>query len=167
MDWGPLRPPNSKASRKSCQSALSLSQSVEVAHVQGTWSDTTQKTHNNNTGEPRKVSERSHFGVCALFDLSKSRKYKLCCHRSKRSSGIIQRRPVAMCLHTHCCFPMGGTECPLQAEDLHLPANPTSYQAMSKHTRAHTQALVALSQINPQIQADNLKEYLEINANGI
>lgn len=45
MDWGPLRPPNSKASRKSCQSALSLSQSVQVAQVQGTWSDTTQKTH--------------------------------------------------------------------------------------------------------------------------
>lgn len=58
MDWGPLRPPNSKASRKSCQSALSLSQSVQVACVQGTWSDTVQKTHNSDTGGSwGKVSE--------------------------------------------------------------------------------------------------------------
>lgn len=35
------------------------------------------------------------------------------------------------------------------------------------HTHTHTLVLVALSQINPQIQADNLKEYLEINSDGI
>lgn len=36
MDWGP---PNSKASRKSC-----LSQNTQVAGIQITWSDTIQKT---------------------------------------------------------------------------------------------------------------------------
>lgn len=77
-----------------------------------------------------------------------------------------------MCLHTIAVFffPMGGIECPLQAKDLHLPSKtPISYQPMSPHTHTHTLtlALVALSQINPQIQADNLKEYLEINASGI
>lgn len=65
MDWGPLRPPNSKASRKSCQSALSLSQSVQVAHVQGTWSDIAQKTHNSSTGAAgESVREESFMCAC-------------------------------------------------------------------------------------------------------
>lgn len=55
MDWGPLRPPHSKASRKSC---LSLCLSVHMAYVQGTLSDTTQKqTHNTGVlgGSVREV----------------------------------------------------------------------------------------------------------------
>lgn len=38
---------------------------------------------------------------------------------------------------------------------------------MNVQTHTHTLVLVALSQINPQIQADNLKEYLEISSDGI
>lgn len=73
-----------------------------------------------------------------------------------------------MCLHAFAVFPMGGTECPLQAKDLHLPSKtPYHTNQCPQHTHTLIPALVALGQINPQVQADKLKEYSEINANGI
>ena len=164
MDWGPLRPPNSKASRKSCQSALSLSQSVQVARVQGTRSDTAQKTHNSNTGGSwGRVSEGEHVCVC-VFDLRKTKSTD--CAATDLTNHLVSFSVVLLkCVYTHdCCFfsffsTMGGIECPLQARDLHLPANLISTNV---HTHTHTH-----TQINPQIQADNLREYSEINGNGI
>lgn len=65
-------------------------------------------------------------------------------------------------VYTHeRCFPLGGVECPLQASIfiyLQTPGN------IHTHVYTHTHTL---SQIRPQIQEDNLKEYVEFNGNGI
>lgn len=101
---------------------------------------------------------------CTLFDLGETKSTN--CAATNRMNHLVSFSVVLLeSVYTHdCCFPLGGIECPLQAKDLHLLVSP---HIIPTNVHTHTLARVALSQINPQIQADNLKEYLEINGNGI
>lgn len=100
---GPLRPPNSKASRKSCQSALSLSQSVQVAHIQGTRSDTTQSTHQQSWIAGESINEglsvcMDDFMCCTWFEQSAH------CAVTSESSLIWFSFDLLKCVYTHYCF---------------------------------------------------------------
>lgn len=101
-----------------------------------------------------------------VFDLRETKSTN--CAATDLTNHLVSFNVVLLkCVYTRLLFfffPMGGIECPLQARDLHLPANLISTNV---HTCTHTLAPVALSQINPQIQADNLREYSEINGNGV
>lgn len=97
--------------------------------------------------------------VCAQYLVWANQKSTNCAATNLLNHRDVISHCCPVKIFTHTCFPLGGIECPHQAKDLHLQANSISCQ--------HTRALVALNQIKPLIQADNLKEYWKINSNGI